>query len=292
MKDRDWLGRASLWLAFVAMFLICVILGIRLARRPSPPRPRLLVAFLDVGAGDCTLIRSPDGHAALVDTGPAANGTLVAQTLQEQGIHSLDLLVLAVPTDGSSGGVSALLDGGISVRKVWDNAVTNAGAAHQAVLATLHKYQVPVETAHQGDRFLLGARGVRLTVLWPPEHGGRAQTDALVCRLDYGETGIVLAGPADGVEDEYLVANAGAALSCDVLQVAAAGADDATSPELLRRAAPSVAVISSAESTPPGAGTLHRLQAAGAGIWRTDTQGAITVFSNGRSPPAVTAAHL
>ena len=47
-----------------------------------------------------------------------------------------------------------------------------------------------------------------------------------------------------------------------------------------------------ARMPPPGAGTLHRLQAAGAGIWRTDTQGAITVFSDGHGPPTVTAARM
>ena len=74
--------------------------------------------------------------------------------------------------------------------------------------------------------------------------------------------------------------------------MAAGGADSATSAELLRRATPSVAVISSGADAPPGAWTLHRLQAAGAGIWRTDTQGAITVFSDGRGTPVVTAARM
>ena len=129
-------------------------------------------------------------------------------------------------------------------------------------------------------------------MLWPPAQGERAGRDALVCRLDYGKTGILLAGAADGEEEGYLVADAAASLPCDVLEVAAAGSGSATSAEMLRRAAPSVAVISCAAAVPPGQTTLHRLAAAGAAVWRTDTQGAITLYTDGQAPPLLTATHL
>jgi len=292
MRGRDWVGKATLALAFAALLLIGFLIGARWRRRLPPPRPRLLAAFLAVGTGDCTLIRTPDGHAALIDAGPAEAGPVVARTLLRQGIRSLDLLVLAAPAAGSIGGVPGLLDNGVTVRQAWDNGVADTGEARRAARAALRVRNVPVQVAHRGDRVFLGSRGARLAVLWPPEHGARAHTDALVCRLDYGETGIVLAGPADGVEEAYLVSSAGESLSCDVLEVAAGGADSATSAELLRRATPAVAVISGAPSAPPGPGTLHRLQAAGAGIWRTDTLGAITMFSDGHGPPIVTGAHM
>ena len=293
MRRREWIGKASFGLLLCAVALISSIVGVHLrGRRHSAPRPRLLTAFLDVGTGDCTLIVSPDGHAALIDAGPASAGPVIAQTLRREGIASLDLLVLAAPTPGSIGGVPGLLDNGIAVAQVWDNSVADTGPTRHAALLALHQHHVPVQTVHRDDRFFLGARGVRLAVLWPTVQGARARTDALACRVDYGDTGLVLAGPADGTEEGYLVASTGQALDCDVLQVAAGGADSATSAELLRRATPSIAVISSGPDAPPGAGTLHRLQAAGAGIWRTDTQGAITVFSDGHGPPVVTAARM
>ena len=292
MRGRDWVGKTLPLLALTTLFLLGIIWGAHRHRRPRPLRPRMVVAFLDVGAGDCTLIRSPDGHAALIDAGPAAAGPTVAQTLRRQGIQSLDLLVLASPSAGSIGGVPGLLDGGITVAQVWDNAVADTGDARRDALEALREHSAAILTAHQGIKSPLGALGVRLSVLWPPARGPRAWADALVCRADYGETGLVLAGPVSGVAENYLVAGVGEALSCDVLQVADGGADSATSPELLRRAMPSVAVISGAASVPPGLGTLHRLQAAGAAVWRTDAQGAITVFADGRGPPVVTAAHM
>ena len=76
-----------------------------------------------------------------------------------------------------------------------------------------------------------------------------------------------------------------------ILQTAAR-AEGSPSPEMLRRATPAVAVISCGPGSPPTQETLHRLRAAGAAVWQTDTQGTVTVTANGRVPPAVTAAHM
>jgi len=51
-------------------------------------------------------------------------------------------------------------------------------------------------------------------------------------------------------------------------------------------------VISCGPGTAPTQATLHRLQAAGADVWQTDTQGTVTVTATGRVSPVVTAARL
>ena len=68
-------------------------------RRPAPGEQaapggsgRLTVEFLDVGQGDSTLIRSPEGKLALVDAGPS--GRVVA-TLRRLGVDRLDLAVVS-----------------------------------------------------------------------------------------------------------------------------------------------------------------------------------------------------
>ena len=256
MTDRPWLVRTALALVLCALFLGGLVIGTLYRRhRPPPARPRLLVAFLDVGAGDCTLIRTPGGHAILVDAGPAAAGPLIVSTLHRQGVRSLDLLVLAAPTPGSIGGVPALLDGGIAVSQVWENASPDTGPTVQAALLAVRRHRVPSRVARGGD--VAAWASARLTALWPPASGTRGRMDALLCRLDYGDTGFLLAGPADPQAVRYLVADDGEALDCDVLQVAAGGADGASPPELLRRATPTVAVIScapdrAAQSAHPG----------------------------------------
>jgi competence protein ComEC len=291
MTDRSGLLRTGGILTLCLVFLLSVIIGIIYRRhRPSQPRPRLLAAFLDVGNGDCTLIRTPSGHAILVDAGPASAGPLIVNTLRRQGVHTLDLLVLAAPSPNSIGGVPGLLNSGIAVTQVWEGQHWGNGAAVRAAQQAVQEHHVPILIAQGGDTETWGA--AHLTALWPPAHGARIQSGTLICRLDFGDSKFVLAGPADAKDIRYLVADVGDALDCDVLQVAAGGANGATLPELLRRATPSVAVISCATDTPPGQMTLQRLEAAGAAVWRTDAQGAITIFVDGHTAPIVTASHL
>ncbi len=286
MTDRPWLIRAGGALGLCALFLLSLLIGVVYRRhRPVSARPRLLTAFLNVGDGDCVLVRAPGGHAILVDTGPAAAGPLLVSTLRRQGVRSLDLLVLAAPGQGSIGGVPALLDSGIAVTQVWESPSRDAGPTVRAALLAVRRHHIPYRIAHGGDEAAWG--GTRLLALWPPPQGARGPTDALVCRLDFGNTGLLFAGPADARAVPYLVADAGDALDCDVLQVADGGADGATPPELLRRATPSVAVISCDAASPPGRLTLHRLAAAGADVYRTYTQGVVTVYTDGRAPPIV-----
>ena len=55
----------------------------RRRRRPGPPTPA--VTALDIGQGDAILLRSPEGAAAVVDTGPPGPPAPVVAALRRLG---------------------------------------------------------------------------------------------------------------------------------------------------------------------------------------------------------------
>lgn len=73
----------------------------------NPARPDVEVTFLDVGQGDATLIRTPDGRTALIDAGP---GDPTAQ-LRDLGVERLDLVIATHPHADHIGGMEAVLEG-------------------------------------------------------------------------------------------------------------------------------------------------------------------------------------
>lgn len=279
--------RASLTTLLLCLFVAAILGGAGLRRRrPLPAPPHLFVQFVDVGAGDCTLIQTPQGQTILVDTGGAGAAGALQAALQARRVRQIDLLILAAPAASRIGGVPALLDSGLPVRAVWDNAVRDPSQAHRAAVEAIRRRHIPSRIAHAGDAW------ANLAVAWPPENGPSARADALVCRLQYGSTTLLLLGSAGGGAESRLVSSAGEELACDLIQTADGGSDAATSFEMLRRAGPSAAVICCDAARPPAPGTLHRLQAAGAAIWSTDARGAVSVLSDGRTPPVITAARL
>ncbi|MDQ2799008.1 MAG: hypothetical protein M3Y13_05120, partial [Armatimonadota bacterium] len=68
--NRTVLWRGSIALLLIALILIGMLLGTAWRRsHPRPGTPGLTVTFLDVGEGDCTLVRSPEGRTILLDAG-------------------------------------------------------------------------------------------------------------------------------------------------------------------------------------------------------------------------------
>ena len=294
--SRDVLWRGSVALLLIALTLIGTLLGFAWRRsHPAHDAPQLAVTFLAVGDGDCTLVRSPEGRVILLDAGSAQAAPVVAADLRRLNVHAIDLLILTSPDETSIGGVPALLQSGVSVTQVWDTPEADAGEARRDALEAIRRRHIPSSTASAGDTIQVGAM-LFVSAVWPPDQGAASRRDPLVCRINYGSAAFLFEAAATPKAEQEFIGQGGQRITCDgpcsdlVLQ-AAAHAEGSPAPELLRRATPAVVVISCGPNDPPDPATLHRLQVAGAAVWRTDTQGDITVTTNGRISPVVTAAH-
>ena len=294
--SRDVLWRGSIALLLIAFSLIGTLLGLAWRRsHPAQDARRLTVTFLAVGDGDCTLVRTPEGRVILLDTGSAQAGPIVTAALRRLNVQTIDLLILTSPDAASIGGVPALLESGVVVTQVWDNPVADAGEARRDALEAIRRRHIPSSTASAGDTIQVGAM-LFVSAIWPADKGEASRRDPLVCRINYGGTAFLFEATATAEAERDLVGQGGQRITCegactDLVLQAAAHAEGSPTPELLRRATPAVAVISCGPNDTPAQATLHRFQAAGAAVWRTDTQGDITITANGRVSPVITAAH-
>jgi len=294
-RNSTILQRSSAVLLFVMLALVGILFGTAWRRsHPSRDTRQLVVTFLDVGDGDCTLIQSPEGRTVLVDTGSLEAAPKVALLLHRRNVQTIDLLLLTSPDAASVGGVPALLGSGVRVSQIWDNSVADTGEARRAALQAVRRRHIPSSVAGAGDTIQIGAR-LFVSALWPPNTGEASRRDPLLCRINYGSTAFLLEAPATAQAERDLISQAGPQIECtggctDLALQAPTHAE--ISPELLRRATPAIVVLSCGPDNPPDQATLHSLQAAGAAVWRTDTQGTITVTAGGRVSPGVTAERL
>ena len=79
LRRAERFSRAALpFVGLIAFALAALYLGTRLARRRvSPPTPggtRLEVTVLNVGQGEASFVKTPDGRFAVVGTGPEGQG--------------------------------------------------------------------------------------------------------------------------------------------------------------------------------------------------------------------------
>jgi competence protein ComEC len=253
------------------------------------PDGALHIWVLDVGQGDALLLRTPTGHTALVNGGPAptALNTAVGKHIPFW-LNSLDLVVLTSPKEDALTGLVDLL-GRRKVEQIVQPPFTPTTSLQGAWQEAAAQSGAPLTTAARGDLITFDSEpDLALHVLYPPT--GDPTSDApILLRLEYNGTTILLASSISAQDETRLLAlSAPDELKSDILIVGRHGSDDATSPRFLAAVQPSAAIISAGlgnRANDPSPAVLQRLTAAGAQIYRTDQNGEIELSLHNHDLP-------
>ena len=282
-------SRVPKWV-FIIPVAGLVVLLVAWGQRPDG---RLHLWVLDVGQGNAVMLRTPQGHTAVIDGGPGgmALNEGVGRRLPFWQ-NDVDMVVLTAPKAENVAGLVDLLSrrgvsqvvevgdrgsgvgdqegggqlgGDSGVLGAWREAVGQSGAA--------------VHYARRGDVIRFdGEPEVELRVLYP-----LGEEDApMVVKVEYDGVSVLLAGSMEKEDEGRLIGVADEGeLGSDVLVVPDHGSDTALSQGLLRAVGPKVAVISVGEGNrggDPSPEVLARLEGAGVRVYRTDVDGTVEVI--------------
>ncbi|MFJ2261304.1 ComEC/Rec2 family competence protein [Streptomyces sp. NPDC087844] len=313
----DWPGSWTGALLLAGAIAALVFVGRRLLRHPwlsgacgvllllvmvqPPPLTRVITgwpppdwrfAMCDVGQGDATVLAAGDGSGVVVDAGP--DPILVDRCLKALGITRVPLVVLTHFHADHVAGLPGVLRGrsvGAIETTGLEEPLDQADSVHRQAAVR----RIPVTRAVAGERRRTG--GLDWQVLWPPpsrapgsgpvpgpEPGPELEgpNDASVTLLvrSAGLTMLMLGDLEPPAQQALLRSPAGIGLAAvDVLKVAHHGSAY-QDPDLIRRAAPRLALISCGADNPyghPAPSTMAALEAGGAQVLRTDVDGAVTV---------------
>ncbi len=238
----------------------------------------LSIHVVDVGQGDAMILHQPGACTALIDAGGLLFGHRVTEKLQELGLAEIDLAVISHAHLDHFGGLFDLLPR-IAVKELYDNGGTNPVPDYFDDYLALRSRHGG-KTLQRGDRLVCG--DLQMSVLHP-ENPPQPQDDingsSLVLLVSFGDFRLLHLGDLAGAAERALLDRSDD-LRANLLKIAHHGAADATSPELLSRSRPDLAVISCGPDNRIGAPAeqvLQRLQAAGIPVRRTDRDGTISI---------------
>ena len=257
------------------------------ARRSDTPSDMSSIStldmyFIDVGQGDATLIRTPDGRNILIDAGPGASAKKLVQFLNSNKVETIDYLISTHPHEDHIGGMVNVLDN-FDVKMVLDPAYAHTSYTFEKYLSKVDELDIPFTAARAGDRYIIG--DVYLEILWPvsvPDKVDDLNEISVVSRVTYKDFSLILTGDI-GTDTEKAMYDQGLLKSTTALKVAHHGSRGSTSSIFIRTVDPEIAVISVGEGNSYGHPTQKALDALKNvdHLYRTDLDGTIHVISDG-----------
>lgn len=243
----------------------------------------MTVAVLDVGQGLSVCIQS-GGRTILVDCGGDGYndaGDVAADYLADQGIGTLDLLVLTHYHTDHANGVPELLER-LEVKAMALPDVDREDPLRQAILAQAAEEGAEVTYITENTVWPLGEEG-ELTLYAPLGDGGTNER-GLAVLASSGDYDALITGDMNSQVEGRLV-KYGDLPDIELLVAGHHGSRASTGDCLLDETRPKQAVISVGEGNSyghPAQETLERLADRDIAIYRTDLSGTVVIHTKGR----------
>ena len=240
------------------------------------------VHFVDVGQGDCAIIRTPDGNI-IIDAGTNSSEDEMKAYIDKLGIDSFKYAIFTHPHEDHIGGAEVIMRN-YTVENVLIPDLAATSKVYEVMLDSIEESGANVTVVEAGKELEFTVGSLVAKILGPVEIDDDKNNASIVMKVQYGKTGILFTGDAEvGSEELLLEKYRLGQLRADILKLGHHGSDTSSSLDFLRAVSPAVGIISCGVDNTyghPNAEILARLDSEGIEYHRTDKEGSIVYVVN------------
>lgn len=263
------------------------------------PDRKLHIIFCDVGQGDASFIKFPDGKDMLIDGGPGGTTPKVLGCLGKYMPlfdRTIDIVVLTHPQEDHLGGLEEVLKR-YTVANFVHSDVGNTTKGYETIMKLIAERHIPDRIVGTGEKIRVG--NTTVSVVWPESSflaekkasnvlGVSNVNDAsVVLKLSYGTFDALFPGDADShVDSDLTKVPLSDPDGIELLKVPHHGSKTGMTEGFFRWLGPiKLAVISVGKNMygHPAPETISRLEEDGVEVLRTDEKGNIEIVSDGKN---------
>lgn len=244
----------------------------------------LEVSYLDVGQGDSAYIRVND-FDILIDAGPRSDSDRLLEQLKAKNIDDFEMIIATHPHEDHIGGMVDVFKE-YAVESFYMPSVTHTTKTFENMVNAVAKEGLKIQTIKEGMKFDLG-NGAEIEVYSPIYESYEEFNDySPIMKLIFGETELIFSGDAEAHAEADVVAKYPDDLKADVLKFGHHGSSTSSTEEFLQSVSPEYGIISCGIDNKyghPHRETLDKISKYNIKSYRTDTQGQITLTSDGKN---------
>lgn len=245
---------------------------------------KMTVSFIDVGQGNCTLLRCKD-KTILVDAGEVGAADTVINYIKNLKIDTLDCVIATHPHSDHIGALTKVLYEfkikDLIMPEIPEDIIPTS-KTYEKFLTAVSENAENVIAAEPGETYSYGEMNMEI---FAPLHDYDDLNDmSVVSRISYGETSVMFMGDATSAVEKDLLSER-TDYSATILNVGHHGSKTSSSEAWLEAVNPEYAVICCGLNNDyghPNKVVTNRLEKLGIDFFRTDLLGTIVFESDSK----------